>query len=318
MPVRTALPSVEEVADRVSLPAELLPYRRAVLASEVGGVIDSLSFDVGQRVGSGRVLVAIDTRSLEQAVAEAAAVDRQRRLQFERAERLFAKRSITQQQMLDAATNRDVAAARLASAQLQLSKSQVRAPWRGSIARRWVEVGDFVTPGQPIAELVEVRRLKVRAPASAKDVPWLSVGTEVEVRVDALSGDPILGRIVRLAPEVDPQARTLDIEAEIGNADGRLRPGMPARLELSRRTLVDALLVPLSAVVDLGEADGLFVVEGDRVREQVVELGPVVGERVVIAAGLRAEDRVVTDGARQLVPGQLISEVAETSNGTGE
>jgi len=67
--------------------------------------------------------------------------------------------------LLDAVTGRDVAAARLASAQLQLDKSQVKAPWGGRIAVRRVEVGDYVSLGQPLLELVDVSRLKVRAPA---------------------------------------------------------------------------------------------------------------------------------------------------------
>jgi len=233
-------------------------------------------------------------------VAEAEAVDRQRGLQFQRAERLFEKRSITQQQMLDAVTNRDVAAVRLASARLQLSKSKVKVPWAGLIAERRVEVGDFVTAGQPVAELVDLSRLKVRAPVPANDVPLLKIGSPVEVTV-----------IVRLAAEVDPRARTLEIEAVLDNRQGRIRPGMPARLELSRRTLTDAILVPLSAVVDLGDADGLFVVLEGRAHSRRVELGPVVGERVVIASGLAASETVVTSGARKLVEGQRVADSSE-------
>ncbi len=308
--VETASPEVEDVADRTSLPAELLPNRRAVLAAEVGGVVEALHFETGQRVAAGKLLLSIDTRSLQQAVAEAEAVDRQRRLQYQRAENLFAKRSITKQQLLDAVTNRDVAAARLASAKLQLSKSKVKAPWAGLIAERRVEVGDFVTPGQPVADLVDLSRIKVRAPVPANDVPLLEVGSPVEVRVDALPGEVLVGRIVRLAPEVDPQTRTLELEAELDNRRGHIRPGMPARLELSRRTLVGAILVPLSAVVDLGDADGLFVVSDGRAHSRRVELGPVVGDRVVIASGLAASEEVVTLGARKLVEGQRITQSA--------
>ena len=308
--VETARPEVEDVADRSSLAAELLANRRAVLAAEVGGVVEALHFDAGQRVARGQLLLAVDTRALQQAVAEAEAVDRQRRLQFQRADKLFAKRSITKQQLLDAVTNRDVAAARLSSARLQLSKSNVSAPWSGLIAQRRVEVGDFVAPGQPIAELVDLSKIKVRAPVPANDVPLLKVGAPVEVRVDALPGEVLVGRIVRLAAEVDPRARTLEVEAVLDNRQGRLRPGMPARLELSRRTLVGAILVPLSAVVDLGEADGLFVVRDGRVFSRQVELGPVVGDRVVIASGLAMDETVVTHGARKLVEGQRVTEAA--------
>lgn len=310
--VRTAPPAVEKVVDLASLPADLLPLRRAVLAAEVAGVVESLHFEDGQWVEAGRLLAQIDTRALEQVVAETEALANLAREQARRAESLFAKRSITEQQLLDAATEREVAEARLASARLDLSKSRLQAPWAGRIAERRVEVGDFVAVGQPVAVLLDSTRLKVRSPAPAADVPYLRVGAPVTIRVDAFPGETFEGRVVRLAAEVDPGARTLDVEAEIPNPGERLKPGLPARMELPRRTLEEALLVPLEAVVDLGEADVVYVVEGDRARRRAVELGPVSGARVVIASGLAPGERVVVEGAQQIADGQLVTEAEAT------
>ena len=125
--------------------------------------------------------------SLEQAVAEAEALARQARLEAERAEKLFAKRSITEQRLQSALTDRDVAAARLRSTELQVEKSRLAAPWGGRIAAKRAEVGDYVTPGQPIAELIDVSRIKVRAPAPAADAPFLEVGLPVTVFIVSTS-----------------------------------------------------------------------------------------------------------------------------------
>ncbi len=317
VPVRVRTLAAQTVHDVVSLPADLLPLRRAVLAAEVDGVVEALHVEVGQAVRRGHVLAQVDTRALQQALAEAEALHRQAAAQFERAENLFERRSITKQQMLDAVTNRDVAEARLASARLRLSKSRLDAPWTGQIAAKRIEVGDYVVPGQPMLELLDAARLKVRAPAPATDVLYLQVGATVSIRVQAgtshKSGDDVVeGNIIRLGAELDPQARTLDVEAEIDNADGRLRPGMLAWLQVERQTLEDVVLVPLDAVIDLGTAKAVYVVDGtveegeSIARRREVELGPVLGEQVVVLEGLAPGARLIVEGQQQVGDGEAV------------
>lgn len=306
--VRTLPIEPEEVTDLAILSADLLPLRRATLAAEVAGVVDQVRVELGDRVVAGRVLMQIDTRALRQQLAEAEAVCRNARDRAERAERLFERRAITQQRRLDAIAERDVAEARLGSAELALSKSFLRAPWAGTVAARRVEVGDYATPGQPLLELVAVERLKVRAPAPAADVPFLEVDRPAEVTVEFLPGEIFSGEVVRLGAELDPDSRTLTVEVEIDNSDGRLRPGMFGRMQIPRRVLADALLVPLSAVVEFETGNSIYVVKAGRAVRREVDLGPVVGERVVVQRGLGAGERVVVSGQLQVADGQRVEE----------
>ncbi|TNF75404.1 MAG: efflux RND transporter periplasmic adaptor subunit [Acidobacteria bacterium] len=310
--VRTLEIEPEEVTDLAVLSADLLPRRRATLAAEVPGVIEELSVEMGDRVEAGRVLVRIDTRALRQQVAEAEALFVQAQDRYERAESLFERRSITKQAHIDAVAARDVAQARLGAVRLALEKSEVKAPWSGRVAAKRVEVGDYAAPGQPLLELVEVRRLKVRAPASAADVPYLRIGAPVIVRVDVLPGEEFEGEVVRLGAELDPDTRTLDVEAELDNPEGRLRPGMFGRMEIPRQTLSAALLVPLAAVVDFEADKVVYVVEDERARRQIVSMGPVVGDRVVVTAGVTAGDRVVVSGQQGVADGQRVTDVEES------
>ncbi|HEX6199019.1 MAG TPA: efflux RND transporter periplasmic adaptor subunit, partial [Thermoanaerobaculia bacterium] len=245
-------------------------------------------------------------------VAEAEALFEQAADEHRRAEALFEKRSVTRSALVEAKTARDVAEARLASARLRLQKSRVAAPWAGTVAARRVEVGDYVAPGQAMFELVDARRLKVRAPVPATDVPFVAVGEPVEIEVSSLPGERFEGRVARLAAELDPGARTLDLEAELDNTDGRLKPGMLARLRIPRQVLTDALLVPLDAVVDLEETRAVYVVAGGaelRAERREVTLGPTLGERVVIESGLAPGDRVIVEGQSRVAPGQRVEVV---------
>lgn len=311
VPVRTSRLELESVTDEALLSADLLPWRRATLAAEVPGTVEKLTADVGDRVVAGRILVSIDTRALQQQLAEAEALHVQAVDRHERAESLYEKRSITKQAHADAVAGRDVAAARLASMRLLLEKSEVKAPWTGRVASRRVEVGDYASPGQPLIELLQIDRLKVRGAAPAADVPYLALGSSVTVRVDAFPGEVFEGQVVRLGAELDPNTRTLDVDAVLANGDGRLRPGLFGQMRISLRTLEEALLVPLVALVDFEQERVVYVVVEGRASRRTVELGPVVGERVVVISGLEAGDRVVVGGQRRVAEGQAVAELEE-------
>lgn len=306
--VRTVQAQAETVVDLAVLSADLEPRRRAVLAAEVPGVIEELHVDVGDAIEAGGLVARIDTRGTRQQLAEAEALHRQAVDRAERAEALFARRSITEPQRIDAVAQRDVAEARLSSAQLALEKSEIRAPWSGRVAAKRVEVGDYAVPGQPVVELVDVRRIVVRAEAPATDVPYLELGRPVQVRIDVFPGEVFEGKVTRLGAELDPATRTLDVEAELDNADGRLRPGLFGRLELARRRLENAVAVPLDAVVDFETHKVVYVVEEGRAHRREVQLGPVLGDRIVISEGVRDGERVVIRGQDQVAEGQRVEE----------
>jgi len=314
--VETVVVQPETAVEILDLPADLGPDRRAVLAAEVPGTVESLEVEEGQRVAAGKLLATVDIRALEQAVAEARAVFERASDEHRRAEALFEKRSVTRSDLVAAQSERDVAKARLASAELNLDKSRLEAPWGGMVSATRVEVGDYVVPGQAMVELVDVDPLKVRAPVPAADVPFVQVGEPVTIRVSSFPGEELTGTVVRLAAELDEAARTLGLEAEIANPEGRLRPGMLARVQIPRRTIEGALLVPIQALIDLEDRQVVYVVEGDgdaaHAERRTVQLGATIGERIVVEQGLASGDRVIVRGQSRVAPGQKVDEASAT------
>lgn len=306
--VRTLTIEPRTVVDRTSLPAGLEPLHRAVLAAEVGGAVEAVRGELGQLVAKGQTLATIDERALAQQVAEAEAWLRQAKLQNERAQNLFERKAVTKAQLLDAVTNRDVAEARLATAKLALAKARVTAPWAGRIAARHVEIGSYVAPGTPLFELVDASRVKVRAEARSADVRFLAIGREVEVSFDAFPGESFPARIERLGAELDPGSRTLAVEAELANADGRLKPGMLARLDIPRQQIVGAFVVPMSALVDLGGTKAVWTVADGRAVRREVTTGMVIGEEVVVV-GIEAGTHVIVEGQQAVGENQPVEEV---------
>ncbi len=295
------------VVDWIVLPADLAPERRAVLAAEVPGRVEAMRVDIGDDVRRGTSIASIDRRTLAQQVAEAEAFHRRASEEAKRAETLFAKRSITRQALTEAQTGIEIAAARLASARLALEKSTVRAPWNGRVAQRWAEVGDYLQPGQPVVELVADRTLEVRAPLAAPDAPLVEVGRPVELAVEGFSDEVFRGEITRVGATLDTTSRTLEVEAEIDNRDGRLKAGMYGQIRFPRRTHDGALLVPLPALIDVETGKILYVVDGSTVRRVEPELGAILGEEVIVRSGLRAGDRVVVEGQYRVNEGMEVS-----------
>ncbi len=301
------------------LPAETRPLRQATVAAEVPGTVQALAVREGQRVAAGQTLADIDGESLTQRVDEAQAIAGQRRAQLDRADKLLARQSITQEQYLDAKAAHQVAAARLASLNLDLSKARVQAPWAGTVARRHVEVGDYVQPGQPLVEMMDLRRLKVVAPAPSREVPLLKLGGAVEVTFESLPGEVFTGRIDHLAVALDSTARTLDVEVEVDNRDGRLRPGMLGKLRIPLRTWQDVVLLPLDALVEMGDGQVVYLfVDGDeakrgRAQRRKVRQGPILGDQVVILEGLQAGEQVIVSGQHQVTHSQTVRRLGPES-----
>jgi len=304
--VETVAVQPRSVTQTLDLAVDLRPGRRATLGAEVAGNVEAVEFDLGDAVRQGQLMARIDTRSIETEVAQAKALYDQAVDEASRAESLYEKHSITRDRLISARTNRDVAKSQLDSARIRLAKSQVRAPWSGHVAARIAERGDYVDVGQALYELVDSDPLKVHASVSSDDVPYLKVGEEANVVVDALPDQSFTAKVVRLGAELDPASRTLDLEAALPNPAGTLKPGMYGRMHLPLRTLQGALVVPLSALVDFESGKVLYVVENGRAVRRSIVSGPVLGDEVVIEQGLQPGDAVIVAGQDQVADGQKV------------
>jgi len=304
--VETVTVEPRSVTQTLDLAVDLRPARRATLAAEVAGTVEAVAFDLGDSVRRGQVMARIDTRAIETEVTEAKALYEQALDEANRAESLYARQSITRDRLVAAQTNRDVAKSRLESARIRLEQSQVRAPWGGRVARRVAERGDYVDVGQAVYELVDADPLKVYATVPADNVPYLKVGEKAEVRVDAVPDTTFTARVVRIGAELDRETRTLALEAELPNPSEVLKPGLYGRMTLPLRTLENALVVPLSALVDFENGKVLYVVEEGHAKRVPIVAGPVLGEDVVIQDGLNPGAAVIVAGQDQVADGQPV------------
>lgn len=183
-----------------------------------------------------------------------------------------------------------------------LARTRLAAPFSGSVNAVEVQVGDYVTPNQPVVELIDTRQLDLYVEVRGELAQALSQGQQVNVSVDDLQ---LAGRIVAL--QLDPDPLTFTHALRVRVPGDNVRPGMLARVQLSLHPLTDVIAVPLTAVLlDEGRAYVFRVVDAVLSRVEV-KTGARVGDLQVIRSGLAAGERVVTSGVAAYSDGQPVT-----------
>jgi membrane fusion protein (multidrug efflux system) len=307
-PVVVVPVSVESVEDRLAATGQLLARDRAEVAAQVEGEITEVRAEEGDAVAAGAPVLAIDPerRQLEldrarAQVAEGEATVAEMERELRRVRALADQKVASQNQLDQAETGLATARARWAAARAQL----------GVAARRHVHRGEYVAPGQKLFELVSLDPVEVEFDVPEADAGRIRKGLVARVEVAPYPGEAFEGVVTIVSPTIDPRTRTLRARAEIPNPDGRLRPGLFARVDLGVARREGVLTVPEEAVLQRAEGAVVFRVVGDRAERRVVALGAVRGGRAEVREGLAPGDRVVQRGHADLPDGAAIRAGAE-------
>jgi len=254
-------------------------------------------------------------------VAAARAVAEKARLDFERAQRLFATQSITRPEMESATAQRDASRAQLAAAEALLAEAQVglrdtalTVPVDGDVMKKSVEPGAYTGPGMPAFIIGDVSSVKVVLGLPDIALNAVKLWQEVVVTTDALPGRTFTAKVSRIAATADPVTRNFDVEVEIPNHERLWKPGMIAAVELkSGGGLAPIPLLPLTAFVPSPTSKEQFAVlvidgtkGGPRAKVRDVLLGDVVGNRVAVTKGLDRGEQVITTGAAMVIDGEHV------------
>ena len=299
------------------------------------GRLQEISVRLGDRVAMGQRIAKIEDFELqEQMKQQEAALEvsratiRQREADLrlaetnaERSRSLFARQLLPKQTLDDTEARYQSAVAQLDLARAQNNQSTARldelrinlentviiSPVNGFVARRAVDPGAFVGQNAPVVDVVDIGRVRLVANVIEKDLDQVRTGKDTRVEVDAFPGETFTGRIARIAPVLDPATRTASMEIEIPNPGFRLKPGMYARVTVTTDERKDALVVPSSAVVDLGGQRGVFLAaENNTVSFRPVTVGVEEDAQIEILQGVIEGDRVVTTGAAALRGGDRV------------
>jgi RND family efflux transporter MFP subunit len=317
--VRTASVDQRDLPEDVVLTGTLKPRAQVQVVAEVQARLVRVLKDEGARVGKGEVLAILDDTDYRlandrarAALAMAEANRAHARTEKVRADSLLKTGGITDRDHLAAGVAEQVADAQLAQARAegaiaaqQLSRTQVRAPFAGRVARRLPDPGAMLAPGTPLFTFVDDSTLEFKAPVASRDLGKVRVGASVSLVIDALEDARVAGRIARVEPLVDERSRSFQVVVEVpGRPD--LVGGLFARASVRAGVAAGALVVPPSALVrdgtDPSRAD-VFVVRGGKAEKVTISVGVEAPDGVQVTRGLSAGDQVVLDPPTALASG---------------
>ncbi len=307
-------PAVTEVTGAVE------PIERASPGTKIMGRVERVTVREGDAVRAGQVLARLESRDLEASAAQAKAGVAMAEAQLTNAEAMYKRMtaleergSATAKNLEDATAGYNVARAglqqakaNLAAAEVMLTYANIASPIGGYVTAKRIDAGDMASPGMPLFTIDDISKVKIVAQVPEAELAGLASGTPASVTIDALEA-PVPARIERVIPAGDPMSRTFAVRLVIDNPEGRIKPGMFARIAFPRGSRA-ALLVPKEAIVERGQLQGVWVVdEAGKARLRWVRIGPAFEGRVEVLSGLTVGERYVTAPPPGITDGAPVS-----------
>ncbi|WP_375754473.1 efflux RND transporter periplasmic adaptor subunit [Corallococcus exercitus] len=293
----------------------VIALRGVTLSAELPGVVNDIRFENGASVKKGQVLVQLDTSSEAAQLTGAEAEAELARLNRDRAEKLHAQGANTQSDLDAVRARATQAEATVAHLKTLIAKKTIRAPFEGRVGIRQVELGQLVSPGNPIASLQSTTPALVEFQLPQQALAQVKQGQKVRLRVDVFPGESWEGELTTVNPEVELSSRNVRMRATVPNADGRLLPGMFASVEVLSEASEQVVAIPATAVLFAPYGDSVFTLAEGKdaagkaallARQQFVRLGERRGDYVAVTSGLKPGQTVVSSGVFKLKNGMAV------------
>jgi RND family efflux transporter MFP subunit len=317
--VTTVEPARRDFTLTSTQPGTAEAFFEADLGARVSGHVSELLVDIGTRVRAGQVLARITVPVLVQArqaaMAEVAAIESE----HARIAVLVERNSMTRAALTESQSRMDIARARQAEIEAELSFATIEAPFDGVVTARTIDPGDIVYQAssprggnQPLLRVARVDVIRVKAYVPERAAAWVDVGDPATVVFDAIPGAAFAGTVSRVAETLDPGTRTMLVEIDLDNAAGRIRPGYFGETRITLESRTQSLAVPAAALVTGDSGAAAFVVAANgTVRRVDVTVGVTDAGWVEITGGLTGSERIATGPAvRQLSDGTAVTVTA--------
>jgi RND family efflux transporter MFP subunit len=290
-----------DLAQTISLSAELKPYFEADIHAKIAGYLQSINFDIGDRVKKGDLIATLDIVELKDDIDRTNAVFEQASLNYHRLLDVIKVRPglVAQAEVDKAHSEYDVAKANLDHAKTLFGYTTITAPFDGVVTQRFADPGAMIqasisssTQSIPLVHLADTSTLRLRFPVPEDKVPLVHVGTPCVVVIGA-TGRTIDAKVTREADRVDSATRTMMTEVDIPNADDTIVPGMYASATLTLEQKKGVLELPIQAVSQDDKPTVLLVDGTGTIVERPIGIGLKTADSIEVASGLKEGDQVI-------------------------
>jgi membrane fusion protein (multidrug efflux system) len=319
-PVETAKVVKREIGENLSLHGNVHADKSATVRAEVQGAVISFKKIVGDRVIKGEVICRIDPSKYrialnlaESELKRAKAGLQKTKLDEKRLYKLFTEEVVSLEQLQDAQLTFTMAEAELASreaavnqAKRNLQLTSIRAPYKGFLAEKHLEVGDWVSEGKEVFDIVDLSSVYVYVDLPERNLGRFKLKSPAKVLLDAYPEVEFKGIVTRIAPRASENTRVFTMRVEFDDPKGLARVGLFARVEITSEKRL-AIMVPKDAVVERGPMKMVFAVNDGTVKQVMVNVLRQKGDMVEVRGELNAGDEVVVTGNEILRDGAKVN-----------
>ncbi|MGE5342140.1 MAG: efflux RND transporter periplasmic adaptor subunit [Candidatus Omnitrophota bacterium] len=299
----------QDMSQDLSLTGTVEANLDVMVVSETVGRVTAVHTHVGDHVNAGSVLVSVDDE-LKLAGYKTAEVNYEKsQKDLKRYEDLFKSKSVTENEIEAARLACKAAEAQYLTARRQYNDTRIKSPISGVVTSRMVDRGHMVSPGTPIANVVDISKLKVTVNVAESDVFKLKTGDKVKISTDIYPGVTFEGKIDNISSKSD-ESHTYRVEIRMENsAEHPLKAGMFARLTFPAIARKTARIIPRECLVGSRRNPQVFVVEKGVAKRREITLGAEIGTKVEVISGLSEGETVVLSGQNNLVEGSSVNTV---------
>ena len=290
-----------------------------IIYPQFSGTLTQVYVKEGQIVSKGQLLAKIDDGGLSSQLAQVQAQTALAKTTFERQSRLWDQKIGSEIQYLQAKTNYEASKNAFDQLQTQLGKTNVRAPFSGTIDQIITDQGSLVNPGQsPLMRIVNTNDMYVKADVPESYLGKVTEGSEVIVEFISL-GKTYTGKIRQVSNFINPDNRSFSIQVALPNKDHLLKPNLIATIKLNDYVANSTIVIPNNIIQKNSKNESLVFMyhpETDStgtVKQHIIKTGKEQNGKTEVSEGLQPDDVIIIEGARTLRDGQEVS-IKNTSN----
>jgi membrane fusion protein (multidrug efflux system) len=290
--------------------------RGADLSIEVSGVVDSISFNSGDDVEQGAVLLKLRSEDDAAKLESLQATAQLNQINYDRDQKQLKIQAVSQANLDTDAANLKNANAQVAQQQAILDKKTLRAPFAGHLGIRAVDLGQYLSAGTAIVTLQALDPIFLDFFVPQQAIDQVRLGQTVAVKIDAYKDQTFNGEITALNPKVDASSRNVQVRATLKNADHRLLPGMYATVAIATGAPQNYITLPQTSITYNPYGNTVYIVDSKGAdaagkpqliaRQTFVTTGPTRGDQVAVLKGVNDGDMIVTAGQIKLHNGSTV------------
>lgn len=307
--VKTQQVGTTDSYQQFSYSGQLESSKKSMLSFLVPGMIETMRVNEGQKVVKGELLATISPVDYSNQLALQKARLLEAEDTYNRMTTLYKKNSIPESDFIKSKAAFMQVSALVSIAEKKLADTRIYAPYDGVILKKLTRRGTVVSPGISIYEIVDLNDLEIVVSVPQDEINQLAIGDKLEATIPSLKGKQVTGRVTSILPTADAFTRSFRVKAAILNGDGSLKDGMLTDVSIKTQERQKALTIPGHAVV-MSSANIPYVYRyestGNRVVQQRIELGSVLGANIQVLGGLSSQDIIVVEGQHRVKDGETV------------